>query len=110
VLLSFLMVPNPDRDDVHGSLPTSNRSARYSESTLDNLLRLDSWVRPGLSGAEFTRLVEKCRCGLVMTRRVFKSHTCLPRVASQPCAIVHTQPTVIDLTADDDADMSYTSY
>jgi hypothetical protein len=44
---------------------------------LGRLILLDSCTRPGLSEAEFHRLFAKCRCGLVMTRRVFGMHVCI---------------------------------
>jgi hypothetical protein len=47
---------------------------------------------PGLTGAEFRALFAKCCCGLVMTQRVFRNHTC--------------QPVLIDLTDDDDTENS----
>ena len=69
-----------------------NRPAKAAETTLDRLIRLDSWVKPGLSEAEFRRLFYKCKCGLITTRRIFDKHTCTP--PRQPSI-------VIDLTSDD---------
>ena len=63
---------------------------------LGRLILLDSCTRPGLSEADFHRLFAKCRCGLVMTRRVFGMHICITGEAG-----VRNPPVVIDLTADD---------
>lgn len=43
----------------------------------------------GLPEADFVELVVRCGCGMVMTKRVLKSHQCLKL------------PVVIDLTKDD---------
>ena len=81
------------------SITTYERPVRRSETVLDRLLRLDSWSRPGLSEPEFNRLFATCRCGLVMTRRVFTNHICaMAEVAGW------NQPIVIDLTSDADSD------
>jgi hypothetical protein len=48
-----------------------------------------------MSEAEFYQLFAKCRCGLVMTRRVFSLHI---------CATIQNPPEVIDLTNDDSDD------
>ena len=38
---------------------------------------LDSWVQPGIMGAQFDRLLAQCACcNLVMTRHIFSSHDC----------------------------------
>lgn len=77
------------------AIPTHERVAAAPESPLNQLLRLDSSARPGLSDAEFSNLFAKCRCGLIMTRRVFVDHL---------CAIVMAQKShvaaIIDLTSD----------
>lgn len=74
---------------------------RPSESTdpktaMDQLLRLDSSIRPGLTAVEFKRLFAKCRCGLIMTRRVIEDHECARIITVQP------QGAVIDLTTTSD--------
>jgi hypothetical protein len=69
---------------------------RRRETTLDQLARLDSQWRPGLLEADFMKLFAKCRCGLVMTRRVFRNHFC----AAAPAPVVQ----VIDLTSDSSAE------
>jgi len=56
---------------------------------------MHAWARPGLSELEFAKLFAKCRCGLVMTRRVFKDHMCFV-----PTRL--PTPAVIDLTSDAD--------
>ena len=43
------------------------------------LLRMSSWVQPGLYEEEFNdlfRKVVKCACGMVMMQRVFNTHRC----------------------------------
>ena len=60
---------------------------------MDRLKRLNSSDQPGLSEAVFRGLFAKCRCGLIMTRRVFTGHSCAPSV-----------PVIIDLTSDDSDD------
>jgi hypothetical protein len=76
----------------------------------DQLARLNSKIRPGLSEDEFRRLFAKCRCGLIMTQHVFRVHNCAPVV---PVVIDLTAdnrdstasvPIVIDLTGDSDSD------
>jgi len=91
-----------------------------AESVVARLLRLDSCIRAGVPEAEFNRLFAKCRCGLVMTRRVFRQHVCAVAPATNPPIIIDltsdsednedmmldgaapSQPSVIDLTADSD--------
>ena len=58
---------------------------------LDRLFALNAANRPGLSERDFKNLFAKCRCGLVMTRRVFERHACVE---------------VIDLVGSDDSDGS----
>lgn len=66
------------------------------ETAFDRLMRLDSPINPGLSENEFRRMFAKCRCGKVMTRRVFEGHICAVAAAA-----VHRRPAVIiDLTGD----------
>lgn len=68
-------------------------------------MRLDSWNRAGLTQAEFRSLFVQCSCGLLMTCRAFRGHTCVQNIG------VHTAPTparagpvIIDLTLDSDED------
>ena len=61
-------------------------------------------MRPGLSEAEFRRLFAKCRCGLVMTRRVFRMHICITGVTT-----AQNPPVVIDLTDDSNESESVSS-
>jgi hypothetical protein len=55
-------------------------------------------VWPGLPEGDFRKLFAKCRCGLVMTRRVFEHHL---------CTVAAVSPVIIDLTSDtsDDDDV-----
>jgi hypothetical protein len=102
--VSRYLLPHPihliiGTDSLFTSIATYARPARRLEGTLDRLLQLDSWTRPGLSKLEFNRLFAKCDCGLVMTRRVFRNHVCaLARVG-----VSLDPPVVIDLTSDDDS-------
>ena len=73
------------------SLPVE-RPVRGPETVIEQLLRLDTSRRPGLSEAEFKKLLAKCSCGLIMTRRVFVGHIC--------AVVVQALPAVIDLTSD----------
>lgn len=41
-----------------------------------NLWKLESHSRPGLTASEFYKLFTQCRCGMIMTRRVFWRHRC----------------------------------
>ena len=42
------------------------------------LLKLDSALKPGITAQEFQDLFAQCgKCGLVTTRRVFRSHDCV---------------------------------
>jgi hypothetical protein len=67
-----------------------------TESTLDLLLKLNSYTQPGIPIVDFSRLFRKCaQCKTVMTRRVARQHRCAP-----------IDVTIIDLTQDDDAGAS----
>ena len=81
--------------NILSSIPVYEQPLIRGLTALDQLVRLDVSVRPGLSELEFTQLFAKCTCGLIMMRRVFKDHECfvIPR---QP------PPTIIDLTLDAD--------
>ena len=100
------------------SIPTYERPRNRSATpVLDQLLRLDAWARPGLSELEFTKLFAKCYCRLVMTRRVFKDHTCFALARRSPAVIdltldaddepVGPVPPIIDLTAESDDNPEY---
>jgi hypothetical protein len=42
------------------------------------LLKLDSALKPGITAQEFQDLFAQCgKCGLITTRRVFRSHECV---------------------------------
>ena len=76
----------------------------------DRLARLNSSEEPGLSEVEFRSLFAKCRCGLIMTLRVFRVHACAPvlpvvfDLTSDDSDAASSKPIVIDLTADSDDD------
>jgi len=96
-VLSQLRRSGGNSGGLFASIATYQRPVKGPESALDRLLRLDSWIRPGLSGPEFNRLFARCNCGLIMTRRVFRNHIC----AAAP-AVARNPPAIIDLTADND--------
>jgi hypothetical protein len=85
------------RDDVLASIPTypAPAAARRPQTTLGMLLKLDCPSTPGITCTEFRNILGKCRCGLVMTRRVLRYHDCAQK---------RINPTVIDLTQDSDDD------
>jgi len=85
----YLPVPvNPPSDLISisgvqsmiGSLLTYEGPVRGPETSIEQLLRLDTSRRPGLSEHEFMKLFAKCSCGMIMTRRVFRDHICTPAV------------------------------
>ena len=77
------------------TLPAYEAPTLSSSQVLDLILRLDWSVNPGLTLAQFQALVARCNgCGLVMTRRVFQSHTCVQ--------LVEDDGGVVDLTMDMD--------
>jgi hypothetical protein len=78
---------NPPAPPLPEALPAP--PAAEHDTTFDTLLKLDAFWNPGLTFGEFRRLLGKCQCGLIMTRRSFKYHTCAP-------------VRVIDLTVDSD--------
>lgn len=43
---------------------------------IDELLRLDSSYRPGITVKQFFQLFTICKCGLIMTRNAFTRHLC----------------------------------
>lgn len=76
------------------NLPIYAAPPKYEPSDFELWIRLDAWTRPGVSVAEFRRLMNgilKCSCSLVMTIRRFEKHECRPVAAD-----------VIDLTEDTD--------
>lgn len=57
------------------------------------LLKLDSALKPGITAQELQDLLAQCsKCGLVTTRRVFRSHECVK---------VERVREIIDLTEDE---------
>ena len=84
------------------TIPTIQRPARRLPTDMDLLMRLDSFVQTGLTDVELRRLMKKlvrCRCGLVMTQRVFGGHQCMNVGEAQSDA--PASQAVIDLTNDD---------
>lgn len=79
-------------------LPKYAAPAQYEPKDWELWIRLDSWSLPGLTDAEFRRLLRglvKCECGLIMTGWRFQVHVC-----------THSGPTdaVEDTEIDSDTD------
>jgi hypothetical protein len=74
---------------------TYPRPVRRPENTTDLLFRLDAIEYAGLTDAELKALFSRCPCGLTMTRRAYRRHSCSDIPASR------TRTTVVDLTSDD---------
>jgi hypothetical protein len=93
---------NPPAPPLPPALPAP--PAQRRESMFDILLKLDCFFTPGITVSEFRRLLGKCRCGLVMTRRSFKYHTCAHvQVHRRVVDLTHSSVD-IDLTANDSDD------
>lgn len=39
--------------------------------------QLDARVKPGITTAQFRKLFNQCECGIITTRRAFRTHECL---------------------------------
>jgi hypothetical protein len=92
---------------VVASVPTYQRPRKREMTVVDRLLALNASTRPGLSEKDFRKLFAKCRCGLVMTQRVFKRHACVEIVydgddSDSSSGPPSPSPQVIDLTSDSD--------
>ena len=83
------------------TIPTLEQPAKLPKTTVDLLLRLDAFDRPGLTDHELKNLLGRCPCGLNMTRRAYGGHTCVPSIRV---------PIVIDLTSDEDDIIDLTLY
>lgn len=67
------------------------------------LLKLGDYGQPGLYEEEFRALLGrmgKCKCGMIMTQRVFKEHRCKADLI-RPLKRARFDDLVIDLTEDD---------
>lgn len=91
VIATTIHMRTPAGSNLLAAIPLREPPNRGPPAPFDQLLRLDSVTRPGLSGLEFRELFVRCRCGKITTRRVFKEHI---------CAIIPDAPAsvVIDLT------------
>lgn len=47
-----------------------------AQTAIDELLRLESSYRPGLSIQRLFQILTICRCGIIMTRHAFTRHFC----------------------------------
>jgi hypothetical protein len=94
--LTTVSVLNISADVTKAPVPILQPPTGIEPSPFDLLMALDSWLRPGLTEAQFGKLFAKCACGLIMTRRAFGSHECLEKSASANCEGI-----VIDLTDTD---------
>jgi hypothetical protein len=66
-----------------------NPPPNVAPTVSEQLEKLDFFYRPGLTESEFKRLFAKCRCGIIVTRRMFHMHECMKEVV------------VVDLTVED---------
>jgi hypothetical protein len=77
-----------------GAIEQRAPPAERLRSILEDLLRLDSVLNPGLPARDFKRLFAICRgCRLVMTKRVVPIHVCIPGDVPEN--------DIIDLTGED---------
>ena len=53
------------------------RSAKRSLTQGELLERLDSKTSPGITNTQLQRLLARCECGMITTRRAFRSHVCI---------------------------------
>ena len=66
---------------------------------MEDLLRLDTILNPGLPASRFNKLFAICRgCRLVMTRRVVLIHECIPGDVTEK----DEEEEIIDLTGIDE--------
>lgn len=72
-------------------LPIFNPPPNATLSTTELVNRLDTWIRPGLTAKQFRAIFAQCECGMVVTRRMFAMHECIPT----------KELAVIDLTTED---------
>jgi hypothetical protein len=87
--LSDIIAKDPDLPEIRVCQPP----VLGPVAVFNLLLQLDSVVNPGITQAQFRELFANCdRCGLVMTRRTFQCHDCVPQ---------EREFDIIDLTADD---------
>jgi hypothetical protein len=85
----MLLTVNLDVD--LSSIPVWDTPKIEGPNPFQQLMQLDSWIRPGIREGDFFMLFVKCdRCDLIMTRRVFEDHYC------------ELKDCIIDLTLDDD--------
>jgi hypothetical protein len=91
-------------DNLLATVTVNPRPVGHPLTAFDQLMRLDSWNGGGLTHAEFRNLIVQCSCGLLMTRRAFRGHTCAQGAGVQ-MGLAAAQPgPVIDLTLDSDDD------
>lgn len=84
---------NSGLDDRLGNvvvLPVFNPPPAAALSTSELVNRLDTWIRPGLTGEQFRALFAQCECGMVVSRRMFPMHECIPKKVE-----------ILDLTLDE---------
>lgn len=61
------------------AIPRQEPPVHHPTSDTDILMRLSSWIQPGLYEREFRELLGRmaqCSCGMVMTQDVFDEHRC----------------------------------
>lgn len=62
------------------NVPTFNPPPNVALSVTEQLEKLDYFCRLGLTEREFKQLFGKCRCGMVVTHRMFSMHECIREV------------------------------
>jgi hypothetical protein len=78
-------------------VPTSSGPPQSVGTPFEQLLQLDSSIRPGLTESHFLALFTKCACGLITTRSAFKRHYCQD-------LLKESKMDVIELTDSSDSD------
>ena len=91
--MQAILTKSVSSDIDHSVIPRWRSNWDGSKDPFIKLLKLDSFVKPGLSQQEFEGLLTRCQhCELIMTKRRIDSHVCTGTV-------IKTR-VVIDLTQD----------
>ena len=76
----------------HSIIPRWRSKWNGSNDPFSKLLKLDSFVKPGLTQKEFEGLLTRCQhCKLIMTKRRIDSHECMGTVMKMRVVIDLTQ-------------------
>ena len=72
-----ISTPDPDGLVIANLIDTINPRPPPANDEIELLFRLDSWINPGLTVAEFRTLFARCsECLLYMTRKTVLEHKC----------------------------------